>query len=270
MRNVYSNSPSEPTPLLDSSEQMPNFNNVFHEVVPKMMRVPDDFHRMVNYIPDLRNVMMIGLDLFTVTGILIYLILKFRNDPPLTTSVSVAAAGTPSISSFIDSKDPSVIKAGVFVGNLKKTRVSREDLVGLFEGFGNVLGATLFEEHAFVQFSTQTEAELSVQTLNGYTWKGSELVVKILTLYSKNDAVDLSVTSSINDIKIENNTGGTYKIGSNKQKYLKNIAKARNSAITLKAGKRNNVKHSFNQSNFNQHTTNFIVCFSDSSKTLDL
>uniref|UniRef100_A0A914Q3D8 RRM domain-containing protein n=1 Tax=Panagrolaimus davidi TaxID=227884 RepID=A0A914Q3D8_9BILA len=234
-----------------------------------MTRVSDDLHRMVDYIKDLRNMMMIGVDLFIIIGILIltiglailtiigslvFLVLKRQNGkqgifgpqtpsalpsesvksgqnhpttlimnddytcipqlnipvpttpttmpyfsdppaaaaygaPPLTTSVSTAA--TPSVSSLINSKDPSMFKARVFVGNLNAC-VSREDLVGLFKCCGNVLGVTLFDEHALVQFSTQTEAKLSVQILNGYTWKGSELAVKTLTLYSTNDANNTS------------------------------------------------------------------------------
>uniref|UniRef100_A0A914PF04 RRM domain-containing protein n=1 Tax=Panagrolaimus davidi TaxID=227884 RepID=A0A914PF04_9BILA len=101
-------------------------------------------------------------------------------------------AGTPSVSSLINSEDPSMMKARVFVGNLNEVCVSREDLVELFKCCGNVLGAILFKGYALIQFSTQTEAELSVQTLNGYTWEGSELIVKILTLYSTNDAIDCS------------------------------------------------------------------------------
>uniref|UniRef100_A0A914P5L8 RRM domain-containing protein n=1 Tax=Panagrolaimus davidi TaxID=227884 RepID=A0A914P5L8_9BILA len=304
-----------------------------------MMRVLDDLHRMVDYIPDLRNIMMIGLDLFTIIGIsiliiklailtiigililiiglallsiikiLIFLVLKRRNGkrerrdpqtpsphpsesfkseknhpttlimnddntcipnlqltipvpttpvsmpyysvstaathgtPPLTTSVSDAA--TPYVSSLINSGDPSMIKARVFVGNLKKTRVSREDLVGLFKCCGDILGATLFEEHALIRFSSPTEAELSVQTLNGYTWKGSELIVKILTLYSTNDAIDHSnVSQNLDFSNISNKrSGGILNIGN--------------------AGRDNK------QTIFNQHTTNFIICFSDSLKSFD-
>uniref|UniRef100_A0A914PP50 FLYWCH-type domain-containing protein n=1 Tax=Panagrolaimus davidi TaxID=227884 RepID=A0A914PP50_9BILA len=46
--------------------------------------------------------------------------------PPLTTSVSVAA--TPSISSLINSEDPNMLKARVFVGNLNASLDSREML----------------------------------------------------------------------------------------------------------------------------------------------
>uniref|UniRef100_A0A914PYJ0 Uncharacterized protein n=1 Tax=Panagrolaimus davidi TaxID=227884 RepID=A0A914PYJ0_9BILA len=187
-----------------------------------MTRVPDDLHRMVDYIPDFQNMMMIGLDLFSIIGILIliiglailiiigililiigfalltiikiliFLVLKRRNgkqerrcpqtlsplpsesvkseenhpttlimnddhtcipnlqlnipmptipttmpyysDPttaaydtsPLTTFVSTAA--TPSVSSFIDSKDPSMVKARVFVAKLNASCDSREML----------------------------------------------------------------------------------------------------------------------------------------------
>uniref|UniRef100_A0AC35ESS3 RRM domain-containing protein n=1 Tax=Panagrolaimus sp. PS1159 TaxID=55785 RepID=A0AC35ESS3_9BILA len=83
--------------------------------------------------------------------------------PPLTTSVPVAAAETPSISSLINSEDPCMLKSRVIVGNLNTFRVSREDLVGLFKCCGDVLCSSLFKGYALIQFSTQTEAELCVQ-----------------------------------------------------------------------------------------------------------
>uniref|UniRef100_A0A914P0E9 Uncharacterized protein n=1 Tax=Panagrolaimus davidi TaxID=227884 RepID=A0A914P0E9_9BILA len=74
MGNVFSNSQPESTSLSDTSEQMPEFNNLFQEGISKMMRVTDDLHRMVDYISDLNNIMMIGLDLFIIIGILILII----------------------------------------------------------------------------------------------------------------------------------------------------------------------------------------------------
>uniref|UniRef100_A0A914QL35 Uncharacterized protein n=1 Tax=Panagrolaimus davidi TaxID=227884 RepID=A0A914QL35_9BILA len=53
---------------------MPDFNNYFQECVPKMMRVNDDLHRMVDYIKDLNNMMIIGLAILTIIGILILII----------------------------------------------------------------------------------------------------------------------------------------------------------------------------------------------------
>uniref|UniRef100_A0A914Q9E9 RRM domain-containing protein n=1 Tax=Panagrolaimus davidi TaxID=227884 RepID=A0A914Q9E9_9BILA len=133
----------------------------------------------------------------------------------LTTSVSAAA--TPSVSSLNDSGDP---KARVFVGNLNEVYVSREDLVGLFKFCGNVLGVTLSKGHALIQYSSQTEAELSVQILNGYTWEGSELVVKILTLYSTNDAIDRSNVST--KIHMSSNNTGTINGGDNAKMVIIN------------------------------------------------
>uniref|UniRef100_A0A914P2P3 Uncharacterized protein n=1 Tax=Panagrolaimus davidi TaxID=227884 RepID=A0A914P2P3_9BILA len=51
---------------------MPDFNNLFQECVPKMMRVTDDLHRMVLLqSSNIRDLIIIG--------ILIFFILKYRN-----------------------------------------------------------------------------------------------------------------------------------------------------------------------------------------------
>uniref|UniRef100_A0A914YP83 Uncharacterized protein n=1 Tax=Panagrolaimus superbus TaxID=310955 RepID=A0A914YP83_9BILA len=79
MGNTYSSSPPEPAPMMDNpGYPMPDFNNIFHKGVPKMMQVTDDLHRMTDYIMDLRN-MMIGLALLSIVGVLMFLILKWNN-----------------------------------------------------------------------------------------------------------------------------------------------------------------------------------------------
>jgi hypothetical protein len=79
MGNTYSNPPPEPAPMMENpGYPMPDFNNIFHKGVPKMMQVADDMHRMVDYIGDLRN-MMVGLALLSIIGILIFAILKWQN-----------------------------------------------------------------------------------------------------------------------------------------------------------------------------------------------
>jgi RNA recognition motif-containing protein len=128
----------------------------------------------------------------------------------------------PSVSSHTNSKDPSMVKARVFVGNLNTFRVSREDLVGLFKSCGNVLGATLFKGYAFVQFSSATEAELCVQTLNGYTWEGSELDVKLafssppkskqVKSEGGNDSTSTTIPSAFNSSSANANNANTQTI----------------------------------------------------------
>uniref|UniRef100_A0AC35FHN0 Uncharacterized protein n=1 Tax=Panagrolaimus sp. PS1159 TaxID=55785 RepID=A0AC35FHN0_9BILA len=77
MGNVFSSQP-EPAPLTETPEQMPDFNNLFQQGVPKMMQVADDVHRMTDYVRDFRN-MMVGIVLLSIIGALIFLFLQCRN-----------------------------------------------------------------------------------------------------------------------------------------------------------------------------------------------
>lgn len=74
-----SNSQPEPQPLMDAPRYpLPDFNDIFHKGVPRMMQVTDDLHRMTDYIMDLRN-MTFGLVGLSIVGMIFFLILKWHN-----------------------------------------------------------------------------------------------------------------------------------------------------------------------------------------------
>ncbi|KAI1718349.1 RNA recognition motif domain-containing protein [Ditylenchus destructor] len=77
------------------------------------------------------------------------------------------------------SKDPVLMRARVFVGNLNTNRVTREDVIQIFRAYGTLTGVTLFKGYAFVQYLSPNEADLSVSALNGYNWSGQILDVKL-------------------------------------------------------------------------------------------
>uniref|UniRef100_A0AC34QYI6 Uncharacterized protein n=1 Tax=Panagrolaimus sp. JU765 TaxID=591449 RepID=A0AC34QYI6_9BILA len=77
MGNTNSHQP-EPAPMMEGPRYpLPDFNDIFHKGVPKMMQVADDMHRMTNYIMDLRN-MTVGLVFISIIGMLLFMLLKWN------------------------------------------------------------------------------------------------------------------------------------------------------------------------------------------------
>jgi len=93
--------------------------------------------------------------------------------------VGTKAAPMKNISYDTSSKDPTMMRARVFVGNINTNVVSREELIQLFQAYGHLIGCTVFKGYAFMQFSNMAEADLAVSALNGYNWNGSVLDVKL-------------------------------------------------------------------------------------------
>lgn len=61
------------------------------------------------------------------------------------------------------------------MGGINTNIVSREDVIMLFGSYGTILGVTLFNKYAFIQYSNQNEADLAISALNMYHWHGSAL-----------------------------------------------------------------------------------------------
>ncbi|MCP9260944.1 Hnrpc-prov protein [Dirofilaria immitis] len=58
------------------------------------------------------------------------------------------------------------------------------------------LGVTVFKGYAFIQYGTSTEADLAVSALNGYSWNGSILDVKLAIAGMKSHNVTSTVSTS--------------------------------------------------------------------------
>lgn len=70
------------------------------------------------------------------------------------------------------SMDPKMMNARVFIGNLAADRVSRQDVVKLFEPHGKVLGVSLHKSYGFVQFENEESAKNAVKSINGKMVEG--------------------------------------------------------------------------------------------------
>lgn len=70
------------------------------------------------------------------------------------------------------SMDPKMMNARVFIGNLAADRVSRQDVVKLFEPHGKVLGVSLHKSYGFVQFENEESAKDAVKAINGKMVEG--------------------------------------------------------------------------------------------------
>ncbi|CAI2300533.1 unnamed protein product [Caenorhabditis sp. 36 PRJEB53466] len=107
---------------------------------------------------------------------------------PYTTMLNLV--GTSAINSDISydtsSKDPHMIRARVFIGNIARAIITRDDIIELFRPFGKILAVNYFAQQGFgfVQFNEATHADQSCLQLNGRTWKGCALDVHLAMLGS--------------------------------------------------------------------------------------
>ncbi|CAB3410609.1 unnamed protein product [Caenorhabditis bovis] len=88
------------------------------------------------------------------------------------------------ISYDTSSKDPHMIRARVFVGNLARAIVTRDEIIELFRPFGKLLAVNYFtaQGFGFVQFAEAAAADKSCLSLNGNSWKSCILDVHLAML----------------------------------------------------------------------------------------
>ena len=65
-----------------------------------------------------------------------------------------------------------MMNSRVFIGNLAADRVTRQDVVKIFEPHGKVLGVSLHKSYGFVQFDNEEEAKAAVKATNGKMVEG--------------------------------------------------------------------------------------------------
>lgn len=90
------------------------------------------------------------------------------------------------ISYDTSSKDPHMIRARVFIGNIARAIITRDDIIELFRPFGKILAVNYFAQQGFgfVQFNEASSADESCRSLNGISWKTCCLDVHLAMLGS--------------------------------------------------------------------------------------
>uniref|UniRef100_A0A8R1EBS7 RRM domain-containing protein n=1 Tax=Caenorhabditis japonica TaxID=281687 RepID=A0A8R1EBS7_CAEJA len=87
--------------------------------------------------------------------------------------VGTAPSVNNDISYDTSSKDPHMIRARVFIGNLGRAIISRDDIIDLFRPFGKLIAVNFFANNGFgfVQFNEAAHADQACLTLHGTQWK---------------------------------------------------------------------------------------------------
>ncbi|EGT41155.1 hypothetical protein CAEBREN_31708 [Caenorhabditis brenneri] len=90
------------------------------------------------------------------------------------------------ISYDTSSKDPHMIRARVFIGNIARAIITRDDIIELFRPFGKIIAVNYFAQQGFgfVQFNEAASADESCRSLNGISWKTCCLDVHLAMLGS--------------------------------------------------------------------------------------
>ncbi|CCD66241.1 RRM domain-containing protein [Caenorhabditis elegans] len=97
-----------------------------------------------------------------------------------------SAAVNSDISYDTSSKDPHMIRARVFIGNIARAIITRDDIIELFRPFGKIIAVNYFAQQGFgfVQFNEAGSADESCRSLNGMSWKACCLDVHLAMLGS--------------------------------------------------------------------------------------
>jgi RNA recognition motif-containing protein len=114
--------------------------------------------------------------------------------PPQPTRVAAGFGNKDKLSNDTSSKDPTLMKSRVFIGNLNTGQCARNDLIDLCQPYGRLKALSLLKGYAFVQYETQTEAEMAIKILNAYDFYGQKLDVRMAAM-GKGSVVSTSSSS---------------------------------------------------------------------------
>ncbi|PAV66766.1 hypothetical protein WR25_10498 isoform B [Diploscapter pachys] len=88
---------------------------------------------------------------------------------------TISSSKNEDISYDTSSKDPAMIRARLFVGNINKVGVIRDDLIKLFKPYGRLIALAYFKGYAFVQFAEAAEADMACKKCHGMRFMGTIL-----------------------------------------------------------------------------------------------